>query len=71
MHVAITTGMDIETVREQFDIPRLQAFNSYCEKFPPQHVLVAAYFGFPKEKPKQPDDNTLAALMAEFQEVKR
>lgn len=71
MHVAITTGMSIEEVREQFDIPRLQAFNSYCERFPPQHVLVAAYFGFPKEKPKQATDDDLAALMAEFQQVPR
>lgn len=63
--------MDIETVRAQFDIPRLQAFNSYTEKFPPEHILVASYFGFPKEKPKQPEENDLAALMAEFQQVQR
>jgi hypothetical protein len=71
MHLAITTGMSIEQVREQFDIPRLEAFNSYTEKFPPQHVLIAAYFGFPKDKPKEPDDQDFAALMAEFAQVQR
>lgn len=71
MHVSICMGMSIEEVRDQFDLPRLQAFNRYTEKFPPQHILVAAYFGFPKEKPKQPDDNDLAALMAEFEQVQR
>lgn len=63
--------MTIEDVRDQFDIPRLQAFNRYCEKYPPQHILIAAYFGFPKEKPKQAEDNDLAALMAAFPEVQR
>ena len=40
--------MDIETVREQFDLPRLHAFNNYTGKFPPVHISVAklaAYFG--------------------------
>ena len=44
----MSTGMDIETVRDQFDLPRLHAFNSYTGKFPPLHVSVsklAAYFG--------------------------
>lgn len=63
--------MDIETIRTQFDLPRLRAFNSYTEKFPPQHVLIAAYFGYPKEKPKAPDEQDLAALMAEFAQVPR
>ncbi len=71
MHVSITTGMSIEQVREQFDIPRLKAFNSYTEKYPPQHLLIASYFGFPKEKAKQADDATLAGMMAEFQQVQR
>jgi len=71
MHVAITTGMDIESVRQQFDIPRLEAFNAYTEKFPPQHILVAAYFGFPKEKAKAPSEDDLAALMAELSQVQR
>ncbi len=71
MHLVMTTGMDIETVREQFDIPRLIAFNAYTEKYPPQHILIASYFGFPKEKPKQPDEGDLAALMAEFEQVQR
>lgn len=71
MHVAIATGMSIEEVRNQFDIPRLAAFNAYTEKYPPQHVLIAAYFGFPKEKPKQPEDADFAALMAEFPQVQR
>ena len=67
----MTMGMSIEQVRSEFDLPRLQAFNRYTEKHPPQHILVAAYFGFPKEKPKQPDDSDLAALMAEFEQVQR
>jgi hypothetical protein len=68
--VAITTGMTFEDVRNQFDIPRLAAFNSYTEKFPPQHVLIAAYFGFPKEKPKA-DESSFSDLMAAFPQVPR
>lgn len=72
MHVAITMGMSVEQVREQFDIPRLLAFNRYCDKFPPQHVLVAAYFGYPKEQPKAAaDDEGMAKLMAHFAQVAR
>lgn len=63
--------MDIETIRTQFDIPRLRAFNQYTERLPPLHVLAAAYFGFPKEKPKAPDEQDVAALMAEFAQVAR
>ncbi|MGV1045468.1 hypothetical protein [Limnohabitans sp.] len=72
MHVAITMGMTLEQVREQFDIPRLLAFNQYCEKFPPLHVLVAAYFGYPKEKPKaEADEEDMVKLMAQFAQVAR
>jgi hypothetical protein len=71
MHVAITTGMSIEDVRDQFDIPRLEAFNSYTEKFPPQHILIAAYFGFPKDKPKPATENDIAAMIGNFSEVPR
>ena len=72
MHVAITMGMDLEQVREQFDIPRLRAFNQYCEKFPPVHVLVAAYFGYPKEQPRvAADEEDMANLMAQFAQVTR
>lgn len=48
MHLSISTGMTIEQVREQFDLPRLTAFTSYTKRFPPVHVLVASYFGFGK-----------------------
>ena len=72
MHVAISLGMSVEQVREQFDIPRLQAFNRYCEKFPPLHVLVAAYFGYPKDKPQAAaDEEAMAKLMAQFAQVAR
>jgi hypothetical protein len=72
MHVAITMGMSVEQVREQFDIPRLQAFNRYCEQFPPLHVLVAAYFGYPKAKPQSSDsEEDMAKLMAQFAQVAR
>jgi hypothetical protein len=64
--------MDIEAVREQFDLPRLEAFNKYTKQFPPQHMLVAAYFGYGKsQKEAKPDDKDLAALMAAFPEVTR
>lgn len=64
--------MSIEEVREQFDLPRLDSFTKYSAKYPPQHVLVAAYFGFGKEeKPKPMDDNELAAVMAAFPQVQR
>jgi hypothetical protein len=64
--------MSIEEVREQFDLPRLESFNKYSEKYPPQHVLVAAYFGFGKEeKPKEATNEELAAIMAAFPQVQR
>ena len=72
MHVAITLGMSVEQVREQFDLPRLQAFNRYCQKFPPLHVLVAAYFGYPKASPQPAaDEADMAKLMAQFAQVAR
>ena len=61
----LTTGMDIETVRTQFDIPRLTSFNKYTEKYPPQHILIASYFGFGKDKPKA-EDNDIAELLSQI-----
>lgn len=63
--------MTLEQVREQFDVPRLIAFNRYCERFPPQHTLVAAYFGFGKPKKQENDPAEIAAIMAGMREVPR
>lgn len=35
--------MTLNEVKEQFDLPRLEAFNKYTRKWPPQHILVAKY----------------------------
>jgi hypothetical protein len=66
--------MNLEEVREQFDLPRLEAFNKYSEQFPPQHVLIASYFGYGKKKEtevKPLEGAELAELMAAFPEVTR
>lgn len=64
--------MDYEAVRSQFDIPRLIAFNKYQEKTPPQHVLIANYFGFGKEKPKMNENNAeLEQLLSQLPQVER
>ena len=62
MHLAISTGMTIEEVREQFDLHRLNAFNSYSRQYPPLHVMVAGYFGICNPPGSQDDD--LAQLIA-------
>lgn len=67
----MSTGMGIEQVRAEFDIPRLQAFNKYAEKFPPSHVLIAAYFGFGKESKPKEQEADFSELMAAFPEVRR
>lgn len=67
----MSTGMSVEQVRSEFDIPRLQAFNKYTEKFPPSHVLIAAYFNFGKEPQPKEQDNDFSQLMAAFPEVRR
>ena len=45
MHLVISTGMTIEQVRSEFDIPRIEALNKYHAKYPPLHIMVAAYLG--------------------------
>lgn len=62
--------MSIEEVRNQFDLPRLKAFNNYSKQYPPTHVLIASYFGFGKPSadtktiPTQSPDND--AALAQF-----
>ncbi len=41
--------MSIETIRAEFDIPRLQAFKNYTKAHPPVHVMIAAYLGITTE----------------------
>lgn len=69
MHLVMSTGMTVEQVRAEFDLPRLEAFKKYTQQFPPQHVLVASYFGFgkPEEKATEADnEDFINALMAAF-----
>lgn len=63
----MSTGMTLEQVRDQFDLPRLASFNKYSEKFPPSHVLIASYFGFGKSEPK-PENNgeAIADLLSQI-----
>lgn len=37
--------MSYSEIGEQFDLPRLHALNAYHKKYPPTHILVAAYMG--------------------------
>jgi hypothetical protein len=62
--------MSIEEVREQFDLPRLASFTKYTKRYPPQHVLVASYFGYgkPSAGKASESDNAdfIQELMASF-----
>jgi hypothetical protein len=50
-------------VRDDWDVPRLTAWNKYSERHPPLHVLFAAYAGFkPPAKTEDPPD--LLAFLA-------
>lgn len=40
------------------DLPRLEAMNKYWEKFPPLHVMVAAYLGIGNNPTASADDLT-------------
>jgi hypothetical protein len=65
-----STGMSLEEVRDQFDVPRLEAFNSYTERFPPQYLLIAGYFGFGKEKSVNKQED-VEALLASFPQTRK
>jgi len=61
--------MTIEQVREQFDLPRLEAFIQYSKSNPPVHVMVARYFGIGSQsdpKALKNDDDELAKLFAQL-----
>lgn len=61
--------MSYEEVREQFDLPRLQAFTSYSTKNPPVHMMIASYFGvYEKAEQASPksQDAALSALIAQL-----
>lgn len=64
IHISITTGMDIETVRDQFDLHRLESFNTYTKKFPPQHLLAASYFGYTGKTQQDQKEADIAELLA-------
>ena len=64
MHLVMSTGMTIEQVRAEFDLPRLEGFKKYTHQFPPQHILVASYFGFGKPKKIVNSDDDYAELLA-------
>ena len=57
--------MSIEEVREQFDLPRLQAFTEYSKRFPPLHIMIAGYFGLGK-KDEPADDEFINELLVMF-----
>lgn len=67
----LSTGMSLEEVRSQFDLPRLSAFNAYTARFPPQHILIAGYFGFGEEKSSNSQQEEIETLLANIPMVNR
>jgi len=68
----LTTGMSLDEVRTQFDMPRLTALNRYTERFPPQHILIAAYFGFGKDGEKETNkQEDIDALLASIPQTSK
>lgn len=61
----MSTGLDFDQVRDQFDLPRLKAMNKYWENYPPIHIMIAGYLGIkPSEKaPELSNDEHLIQLM--------
>ena len=55
-------------MREEWDIPRLLAWYSYCERFPPVQAMVQAYLRIKPKRQQTPDTdiNTLMADLTNF-----
>lgn len=64
--------MSIEQVRREFDIPRLEAFGRYSEKYPPVHIQIAGIItgltgkGNAPAPSSQNQDEALTELMQLF-----
>ena len=74
IHLAISTGMSIEEVREQFDFPRLIAYNKYAKKNPAVHLMLSNFLGYnTPEEPKVSDEEStqefISQLMGLFPEA--
>lgn len=67
MHINACTGMSLNDIADQFDLPRLDALYAYHKKFPPLHIMVAAYLGAGESKPtSQQNQPDLFAELAQF-----
>lgn len=68
----MSMDMTIEEVREQFDLPRLEAFGRYTAQWPPLHIMIAGFLGLgkPVVGAKQQDEE-LARLIAELPQTSR
>ncbi|MFK7088685.1 hypothetical protein AAFM71_07695 [Chromobacterium violaceum] len=67
-HLIACTGLPPDTITQQFDLPRLEAMNTYWRNHPPLHLMVAAYLGIKPETPATPTDDQpdLATVLAQF-----
>lgn len=57
------TGQGWEQIRNEWDIPRLMAWNRYAADHPPLHLMVAAYLGI---KPKSQSTKSAEDLVTEL-----
>lgn len=51
----VCTGQTWEEIGQQWDLPRLEAWNVYNRDHPPLHIMVAAYLGVKPKKPRGDD----------------
>ncbi|NTV02426.1 MAG: hypothetical protein HGB04_06525 [Chlorobiaceae bacterium] len=64
--------MSIEEVREQFDLPRLEAFGRYTAQWPPLHVMIAGFLGLGKPAVcTNNQEDELAKLIQELPQTPR
>lgn len=64
----MSTGMGLEQVRSEFDIPRLEAFGRYTAQWPPIHILLAGFMGLGQApaKPDKSQEEALADLISQL-----
>lgn len=51
-HLIACTGWTWDYIAENVDLLRLETLNRYWDKFPPLHVMVAAYLGLKPQESK-------------------
>lgn len=68
----MSTGMTYDEVLDQLDLPAVQGFTRYWERYPPVHVMVASYFGIPSDsssssKARSNSDDDIAKLLEQLE----